>query len=53
LRLRQVQYAEGDLEAWARQLQQQRWTSAFVFFKHEDEGTGPKLARRFEQVLAT
>lgn len=53
LRLRKVQYAEGELEDWARRLRQQSWSAAFVFFKHEDEGTGPKLAKRFEQVLAT
>jgi len=24
----------------------------FVFFKHEDEGTGPKLAKQFEGIIA-
>jgi uncharacterized protein YecE (DUF72 family) len=52
LRLRQVQYAEGELEEWASRVQQPDWGDVFVFFKHEDEGTGPKLAKRFEQVLA-
>ena len=52
LRLRQVQYAEGELEDWAERVQQPDWGDVFVFFKHEDEGTGPKLAKRFEQVLA-
>jgi len=28
-------------------VQNQKWNDAFVFFKHEDEGTGPKLAARF------
>ena len=23
------------------------WSDAYVFFKHEDSGTGPALARRF------
>ena len=52
LRLRQVQYAEGELEDWASRVQKPEWGDVFVFFKHEDEGTGPKLAKRFEQVLA-
>jgi uncharacterized protein YecE (DUF72 family) len=52
LRLRQVQYAEGELEDWAERVKQPEWGDVFVFFKHEDEGTGPKLAKRFEQVLA-
>jgi len=25
----------------------QKWKDAFVFFKHEDEGVGPKLAAQF------
>jgi hypothetical protein len=25
----------------------QEWKTAYVFFKHEDEGTGPKLASQF------
>jgi hypothetical protein len=26
------------------------WKEAFVFFKHEDAGTGPKLATRFLEM---
>ena len=52
LRLRQVQYAEGELETWAERVREPAWGDVFVFFKHEDEGTGPKLAKRFEQVFA-
>jgi uncharacterized protein YecE (DUF72 family) len=51
LRLRQVQYAEGELEMWAKRVQEPAWLDVFVFFKHEDEGTGPKLAKRFEQAF--
>jgi hypothetical protein len=25
----------------------QEWTDAMLFFKHEDEGAGPKLAARY------
>lgn len=50
LRLRKVEYSEADLASWALRVQGEAWKEAFVFFKHEDEGTGPKLATRFEQA---
>ena len=50
LRLRKVGYTEDDLASWAKQIQAQEWREAFVFFKHEDEATGPKLAARFMEM---
>lgn len=50
LRLRKVEYTEDDLKSWAAQIQAQEWREAFVFFKHEDAGTGPKLAARFSEM---
>ncbi|MEX2282642.1 MAG: DUF72 domain-containing protein [Gemmatimonadota bacterium] len=50
LRLRKVGYGPGELEDWAVRAKQPSWGDVFVFFKHEDEGTGPKLAKRFEQI---
>ncbi len=47
LRLRRVEYSEADLAAWLERVEAQAWKEAFVFFKHEDEGTGPKLASQF------
>jgi uncharacterized protein YecE (DUF72 family) len=47
LRLRRVAYGTDDLKAWMKRVQDQNWNDAFVFFKHEDEGTGPKLAAQF------
>ncbi len=47
LRLRRVEYGEADLAAWLERVKAQAWKEAFVFFKHEDEGTGPKLAGQF------
>jgi uncharacterized protein YecE (DUF72 family) len=47
LRLRRVVYEQDDLAAWMQRVQDQKWKDAFVFFKHEDEGTGPKLAAQF------
>ncbi|HEV2836969.1 MAG TPA: DUF72 domain-containing protein [Pyrinomonadaceae bacterium] len=50
LRLRRVQYSEADLAEWLKRIQAQNWKTAFVFFKHEDEGTGPKLAAQFIEL---
>jgi uncharacterized protein YecE (DUF72 family) len=47
LRLRRTTYEENDLVAWLKRVQAQKWKDSFIFFKHEDEGTGPKLAARF------
>ena len=47
LRLRRTAYDEDALARWHEQAKGAGWTDAFVFFKHEDEGTGPRLAGRF------
>ena len=47
LRLRRVEYSEENLKEWLKRVDDQKWNEAFVFFKHEDEGTGPKLAAEF------
>jgi uncharacterized protein YecE (DUF72 family) len=46
LRLRRADYTDDDLRGWARRIQEQEWRDAFVFFKHEEEGRGPQLAKR-------
>jgi uncharacterized protein YecE (DUF72 family) len=50
LRLRRVNYSESDLMEWITRMRAQEWKHTFVFFKHEDEGTGPKLAARFVEL---
>jgi uncharacterized protein YecE (DUF72 family) len=50
LRLRRVVYSEADLKVWLERVRDQKWGDAFVFFKHEDEGTGPKLAAQFIEL---
>jgi uncharacterized protein YecE (DUF72 family) len=50
LRLRRTAYEEEDLAEWLKRVKGQKWKDAFVFFKHEDEGTGPKLAARFLEI---
>ncbi len=47
LRLRKTDYSEEQTGAWAERLTAQEWTDAFVFFKHEDAGVGPLMAKRF------
>jgi uncharacterized protein YecE (DUF72 family) len=52
LRLRREDYAAADVDAWAERIRAQAWSEAYVFFKHEEGGTGPRLAKellaRFE-----
>ncbi len=47
LRLRRPGYTNPDLQQWSAKITSQNWQRAFVFFKHEAEGSGPRLARTF------
>ena len=51
LRLRRVEYSEDDLQKFVEFVRDQSWQEAFVFFKHEDAGTGPRLAKQFEELF--
>lgn len=51
MRLRRTEYASGQLEAWAARVERQAWSDAYVFFKHEDEGKGPRFAVSFRAML--
>lgn len=51
LRLRRENYTSADLKKWMKKIQGQDWKTAFLFFKHEDEGVGPKLAMKFLQMV--
>lgn len=53
IRLRRSQYSHGDLLRWKEGILAQPWDHAFVFFKHEDEGIGPKLGGEFLDLLRT
>ena len=50
VRLRRVKYSDADLKTWIKRIKAQKWKETYVFFKHEDEGTGPKLAARFIEL---
>lgn len=52
LRLRRPDYSDAALRSWAQQVRRQDWQDAFVFFKHEDAGQAPRLARRFLELAA-
>lgn len=50
LRLRRPDYGDAELKTWADRVQQQAWKEAFIFFKHEDEGKGPQMGKRFLEL---
>jgi uncharacterized protein YecE (DUF72 family) len=50
VRLRREGYADEQLRDWADKLRSLGVSEAYVFFKHEDTGTGPELAARFLQI---
>jgi uncharacterized protein YecE (DUF72 family) len=50
LRLRRPDYDDAVLMTWVKRVREQGWRDAFVFFKHEDEGKGPQLAKRFLEL---
>jgi len=52
LRLRRPDYDRSDLAKWAAEITASGWDRAFVFFKHEDEGAGPRMAAEFTAVAA-
>ncbi len=51
-RLRRASYSDESLREWHARFATGNWTELFVFFKHEDEGTGPALAARFLELRA-
>ncbi len=51
VRLRREEYSDDDLSEWARRLTALDVGDLYVFFKHEDGGTGPRLAAQFNAHL--
>src|SRR5436190_14666130 len=51
LRLRRPDYGDPELTAWVERVRQPGWQDAFIFFKHEDEGKGPQMAKRFLELV--
>jgi uncharacterized protein YecE (DUF72 family) len=52
LRLRDRAYPREELRGWAATARRAEWRDAFVYFKHEESGTGPALARELNALLA-
>lgn len=52
LRLRRADYGAGELRDWVKRVRGTSWERAFVFFKHEDAGAGPKFASQFLELAA-
>ncbi len=52
-RLRDEGYAEADLSQWSLTVKRlgSRWRDTFIYFKHEESGVGPVLARQLGAVL--
>lgn len=52
-RLRDQGYTPRDIERWARTIEQKttRCRDIFVYFKHEETGTGPRFARLLLDAL--
>lgn len=53
VRLRREDYAKIDIERWADFVREQkeRWSDAYIYFKHEEAGIGPKLAKQMMELL--
>jgi len=52
LRLRRPDYGDKELKAWVQRVREQKWREVFIFFKHEEEGKGPAMAKRFLELAA-
>ena len=52
VRLRRGKYTKAELVRWVKRIKAQKWKDTYVFFKHEDEATGPGLAEQFENLAA-
>ena len=53
VRLRDEGYSPEGLQEWKQKVQDlgRSWTDAYVFFKHEEKGIGPKLAAEFRTLF--
>ena len=53
LRLRRGDYTDEDVKRWSEFVSEQtsKWSDAFIYFKHEESGIGPKLARQMMELL--
>ena len=50
IRLRREGYMDEGLRDWTRMICGQKWSEAYVFFRHKDTAAGVKLATRFLEL---
>jgi uncharacterized protein YecE (DUF72 family) len=53
VRLRRSEYSRADLLNWKERILAQQWDHAYIFFKHENEGIGPRLAGEFLELAGS
>jgi uncharacterized protein YecE (DUF72 family) len=53
VRLREEGYTDKNLRDWIEEIRSQNFDEAYVFFKQEDAGAGPKLAARFAELAGS
>ena len=53
VRLRKDSYGDKKIAVWAKKVGGEKWDDAFVFFKHEDAGQGPKMAKKFLRAICS
>lgn len=51
LRLRRTKYTPAALKKWAAFVEEQKWKSASIYFKHEETGAGPRYAAQLQKLL--
>ena len=53
LRLRKTEYSDDELKAWSERIGPALSSDhdVFCYFKHEDEGASPKMAKRLQEAL--
>ena len=53
LRLRKTEYTDDELATWAGRIQPalDAGASVYCYFKHEDEGASPQMAKRLASIL--
>lgn len=47
VRLRRDKYTKKQLATWVQTIRDQNWKETFVYFKHEETGTGPRWGKQF------
>lgn len=50
LRLRRAGYDRDALRGWVERIRAQPWSDAYVYFKHEDTGSGPRFALALQEL---